>query len=77
MIPVDENLLVSKDWLLAQIDSMIDTKRLLLGMDCKEKNVVGLSYDTGYMSGLLELKKIVLNPPKASQKEDEEDEEDA
>lgn len=74
MVPVDENLLVGKDWLIAQMDSMINTKQTLLSMDCKDKNVLGFSYDTGYVSALLELKKIILNPPK--QKDMEESEED-
>ena len=79
MVPVDENIVVYIPWLLTQIDTMIDTKRLLLSMDCKDKNVLGFSYDTGYVSALLELKKIILNPPKQSQndEEDEEDMEDA
>lgn len=70
MTPVDEKLVVSIPWLLAQMDSMIDTKQMLLSMDCKEKNVLGFSYDTGYVSALLELKKIIANPPKQSQNED-------
>ena len=74
MVPVDEKVVVGIDWLVAQIDMMIGTKQTLLGMDCKDKNVLGFSYDTGYMSALLELKKIVLNPPKQSQSELEEDE---
>ena len=80
MTPVDEKLVVGTSWLLAQMDSMIDTKQLLLSMDCKEKNILGFSYDTGYVSALLELKKIVMNPPKKSQNEDydvEIEEEDA
>lgn len=74
MVPVDENLVIPKDWILKQIDSMINTKQVLLGMDCKEKNVIGLSYDTGYMSGMLELKRIILNPPKDINKDPEEEE---
>ena len=79
MIPVDEKIVVGIDWLVAQMDLMIDTKQTLLSMDCKDKNVLGFSYDSGYISALLELKKIILNPPKQSQAEyeDEEDEEDA
>lgn len=77
MIPVDEKLVVSIDWLMAQMDSMINMKQTLLGMDCKDKNVLGFSYDTGYVSALLELKKIVLNPPKQSQNEEIDEEEDA
>lgn len=73
MVPVDENVVIGKDWLLAQIDSMIESKRILLSMDCKEKNVLGFSYDTGYTSALLELKKIVLNPPKKQEDEEDED----
>lgn len=74
MVPVDEKLIVSIDWLLTQIDYMINTKQTLLSMDCKDKNVLGFSYDTGYVSALLELKKIILNPPKQSQNEEIEDE---
>jgi hypothetical protein len=55
------------------MDSMINTKQLLLSMDCKDKNVLGFSYDTGYVSALLELKKIIVNPPKESQNEEIED----
>lgn len=77
MTPVDEKLVISIDWLVRQIDLMIKTKQTLLGMDCKEKNVLGFSYDTGYMSALLELKSAVLNPPKQSQNEEEEEEDDA
>jgi hypothetical protein len=73
MIPVDEKLVVGTNWLLAQMDSMINTKQLLLSMDCKDKNVLGFSYDTGYVSALLELKKIIVNPPKESQNEEIED----
>jgi hypothetical protein len=73
MVPVDEKLVVSTNWLLAQMDSMINTKQLLLSMDCKDKNVLGFSYDTGYVSALLELKKIIINPPKESQNEEIED----
>ena len=74
MVPVDEKIVVGISWLLAQMDSMINTKQLLLSMDCKDKNVLGFSYDTGYVSALLELKKIILNPPKESQNEETEDE---
>lgn len=78
MVPVDEKLVVSINWIVAQLDLMIGTKQTLLSMDCKDKNVLGFSYDTGYVSALLDLKKIVLNPPKQSQNEQmEEDEEDA
>jgi hypothetical protein len=77
MVPVDEKLVVAIPWLIAQIDSMTNTKQLLLGMDCKDKNVLGFSYDTGYISALLELKKIILNPPKESQNEEREEEDDA
>lgn len=77
MIPVDENLVLPKDWLLAQLDSMVDTKRVLLGMDCKEKNMIGFSYDTGYISALLELKKLILNPPKSAKKDEDDIEDDA
>lgn len=78
MVPVDERLVVGIDWLVAQIDSMIGVKRTLLSLDCKEKNVLGFSYDTGYMSALLELRNIVLNPPKEADKDpSEEDEDDA
>lgn len=73
MVPVDEILVVSIDWLLAQMDLMISTKQMLLSVDCKDKNVLGFSYDTGYVSALLELKKIVMNPPKKSQDEESED----
>jgi hypothetical protein len=73
MVPVDEKLVVSTNWLLAQMDSMINTKQLLLSMDCKDKNVLGFSYDAGYVSALLELKKIIINPPKESQNEENED----
>lgn len=73
MVPVDEKLVVSTNWLLAQMDSMINTKQLLLSMDCKDKNVLGFSYDAGYVSALLELKKIIINPPKESQNEEIED----
>lgn len=76
MIPVDEKVVVGIDWLLAQMDSMIDTKQILLSMDCKDKNVLGFSYDSGYISALLELKKIILNPPKQSQIEEEDEEGD-
>ena len=75
MIPVDENVVISKDWLLAQMNLMISGKRTLLSMDCKEKNVLGFSYDTGYISALLELQSIINNPPK--QTEIEEEDEDA
>ena len=74
MVPVDEKIVVGISWLLAQMDSMINTKQLLLSMDCKDKNVLGFSYDTGYVSALLELKKIILNSPKESQNEETEDE---
>ena len=77
MVPVDENVVISKDWVLMQIDSMINTKQVLLGMDCKEKNMIGLSYDTGYMSALLELKRIIQQPPKNTENEDEDEDEDA
>ena len=77
MVPVDETVVVSIDWLVAQMDSMINMKQTLLSMDCKDKNVLGFSYDTGYVSALLELKKIVLNPPKQSQNEEIDEEEDA
>jgi hypothetical protein len=76
MVPVDERLVVSIDWLVAQMDSMINAKQILLGMDCKDKNVLGFSYDTGYVSALLELKKIVLNPPKEADKDPNEEDED-
>ena len=76
MQPVDEKLVIGTEWLLAQINSMIDVKQTLLGMDCKDKNVLGFSYDTGYISALIELKKIVSNPPRKSQIEEEELEED-
>lgn len=72
MVPVDENVVISVDFLVAQIDLMINTKQTLLGMDCKDKNVLGFSYDTGYMSALLELKKVVLNPPKQNTEEEED-----
>lgn len=75
MIPVDEKVVVGIEWLLAQMESMIDSKQILLSMDCKDKNVLGFSFDTGYVSALLELKKIILNPPRQSQIE--EDDEDA
>lgn len=77
MVPVDEKLVVGINWLVTQMDSMIDTKQILLGMDCKDRNILGFSYDTGYVSALLELKKIVLNPPKQSQNEELDEEEDA
>lgn len=77
MVPVDETIVISIDWLVAQMDSMINMKQTLLSMDCKDKNVLGFSYDTGYVSALLELKKIVLNPPKQSQNEEIDEEEDA
>ena len=77
MVPVDEKLVVSINWLITQMDSMIDTKQILLSMDCKDKNILGFSYDTGYVSALLELRKIVLNPPKQSQNEELDEEEDA
>lgn len=74
MVPVDEKVVIGIEWLVAQMDSMIGTKQTLLSMDCKDKNVLGFSYDTGYISALLELKKIVLNPPKDINKDlDEED----
>ena len=75
MIPVDEKVVIGIDWLLAQMDLMINTKQTLLSMDCKEKNVLGFSYDTGYITALLDLKKIILNPPK--QTDIEEEDEDA
>ena len=76
MVPVDEKLVISIDWLVAQMDSMVNAKQVLLGMDCKDKNVLGFSYDTGYVSALLELKKIVLNPPKQANREPDEIDED-
>lgn len=77
MTPVDEKVVVGIDWLVAQMDLMIVSKQTLLSMDCKDKNVLGFSYDTGYISALLELKKIVLNPPKQSQNEEFEEDDDA
>lgn len=73
MVPVDERIVVGIAWLTDQIDYMIESKQILLSMDCKDKNVLGFSYDSGYISALLELKKIVLHPPKQSQTDDEDD----
>ena len=73
MVPVDEKIVISIEWLMAQMDSMIDSKQILLSMDCKDKNILGFSFDTGYVSALLELKKIILNPPKQSQIDEDED----
>lgn len=73
MVPVDEKVVVGIEWLLAQMESMIDSKQILLSMDCKDKNVLGFSFDTGYVSALLELKKIILNPPRQSQIEEEDE----
>jgi hypothetical protein len=73
MVPVDEKVVIGIDWLMAQMNLMIDTKQALLSLDCKERNVLGFSYDTGYVSALLDLKKIISNPPKQSQIEEEDE----
>lgn len=73
MVPVDENVVIGKDWLLAQLDLMVTTKQTLLSVDCKDKNVLGFGYDTGYITALLDLKRIIMNPPKKSDIEDEDD----
>ena len=72
MVPVDEKVVIGIELLNAQIDSMIRTKQTLLSIDCKDKNVLGFSYDTGYISALLELKGIIANPPKQSEELDED-----
>lgn len=73
MVPVDEKVVISTALVQAQIESMINTKQILLGMDCKDKNVLGFSYDTGYISALLELKRFIDNPPKPKPEDEEED----
>ena len=72
MVPVDEKVVISTALVQAQIESMINTKQILLGMDCKDKNVLGFSYDTGYISALLELKRFIDNPPKPKTDEDDD-----
>ena len=47
MIPVNDS--IDRGWMVAQINSMIKSKQALLGLDCKDKNMIGFAYDSGYM----------------------------
>lgn len=81
MIPVNDS--IDRGWMVAQINSMIKSKQALLGLDCKDKNMIGFAYDSGYMQCLVEIYQIVMQPvikdmmsdlPKESEPEEEEDE---
>lgn len=81
MIPVNDS--IDRGWMVAQINSMIKSKQALLGLDCKDKNMIGFAYDSGYMQCLVEIYQIVMQPvikdmisdlPKAPEPEEEEDE---
>lgn len=60
MIPVND--VIDRGWMIAQIDSMIKSKQALLGLDCKDKNMIGFAYDSGYMQCLVEIYQIVMQP---------------
>ena len=81
MIPVNDS--IDRGWMVAQINSMIKSKQALLGLDCKDKNMIGFAYDSGYMQCLVEIYQIVMQPivkdmlsdlPKEPEPEEEEDE---
>ena len=81
MIPVNDS--IDRGWMVAQINSMIKSKQALLGLDCKDKNMIGFAYDSGYMQCLVEIYQIVMQPvikdmmsdlPKGSEPEEDEDE---
>lgn len=81
MIPVNDS--IDRGWMVAQINSMIKSKQALLGLDCKDKNMIGFAYDSGYMQCLVEIYQIVMQPivkdmmsdlSKESEPEEEEDE---
>lgn len=81
MIPVNDS--IDRGWMVAQINSMIKSKQALLGLDCKDKNMIGFAYDSGYMQCLVEIYQIVMQPvikdmmsdlPKESEPEEDEDE---
>lgn len=81
MIPVNDS--IDRGWMVAQINSMIKSKQALLGLDCKDKNMIGFAYDSGYMQCLVEIYQIVMQPivkdmisdlPKETEPEEEEDE---
>lgn len=81
MIPVNDS--IDRGWMVAQINSMIKAKQALLGLDCKDKNMIGFAYDSGYMQCLVEIYQIVMQPvikdmmsdlSKESEPEEEEDE---
>lgn len=81
MILVNDS--IDRGWMVAQINSMIKSKQALLGLDCKDKNMIGFAYDSGYMQCLVEIYQIVMQPivkdmmsdlPKESEPEEEEDE---
>lgn len=81
MIPTNDS--IDRGWMVAQINSMIKSKQALLGLDCKDKNMIGFAYDSGYMQCLVEIYQIVMQPivkdmmsdlSKESEPEEEEDE---
>lgn len=68
MIPVNDS--IDRNFLIAQLNYMINSRKTLLAIDCKENNAMGFQYDTGYLQGLLDMFQIVLDPVINESKQD-------
>jgi len=70
---------IDKNFLLAQLHTMMDQKRVLMSTSAGSNNSIGMAYDAGYMACLTELERILIWPPKDQDKKqdllDNDDEE--
>ncbi|MBR4889740.1 MAG: hypothetical protein IKU15_00290 [Clostridia bacterium] len=58
MKPVLNEEIIDREAFEYYIQQALATKRTLLSGDCKDKNMVGMAYDAGYMAALTEIKQI-------------------
>lgn len=59
---------IDKNFLLAQLHTMMDQKRQLMGSSAGANNAIGMAYDAGYIACLTEMERILIWPPKDQDK---------
>lgn len=54
--------MIPRDWLLAQLESMEQSRLTLLAGSAGKDTPIGISYDAGYLACLVFLRNIIVHP---------------
>ena len=56
------NDMIPRDWLLAQLESMEQSRLTLLAGSAGKDTSIGISYDAGYLACLVFLRSLIVHP---------------